>query len=688
MPIPTAAEKLGMLKPEMPSADEERAMATLAPGDYEIGYQRTNDIVDEGLEIFQRSSRSSMGIAGDVMVALFTADGDMANAVSGTYLHAIIQPVLIKYIRKYYSENPGIDDGDIWLANDAIYGGIHNPDQVVLMPIFHEGELVAWAGAASHTTETGAVEPGGMPVSATSRFHEGMNLPPVKIGEGGVLRNDWMEVFAAYGIRAPQMVVTDIRAKCTTADRVRTRMLELARREGRDFVVGLLRKMILVAEAGARKRLASWPDGKYRCVNFAGVLGWEEGLVRSSYLTLVKEGDHLVMDFTGTSPENPTPANAHVTSVVGHVANFVYSYIFHDLPISSATFAPVDFVIPEGSCLNPDIRAATSLSVHITSGLMSGAANTFAKMMFCTQDWMRVVASTANSGSSLVISGRSQWGLPYADLLAYALNTEGMGGRPWTRGIDAFGFPWCPFGRAPDVELMENEFPLLVPLSQHWEDGCGHGKHRGGTGSVQIWVAHQAADVWCTSFAVHAKIPNPQPLFGGYTAPTVPGLAVRHPDLMERLAAGDPTLELDFRAIIAGDGAGIGGEWEIGRFNRGVARFEEGDVITFGFSGGGAGYGDPLEADPDDVLRDVEDRVVSSQAAREIYCVAYDPETTKVDRDETDRLRDAVRAERLARGKPYAEFLAEWSRLSPPEEILTHYGSWPDARAAAPLVRP
>ena len=46
-------------------------------------------------------------------------------------------------------------------------------------------------------------------------------------------------------------------------------------------------------------------------------------------------------------------------AVVGHVANYVYSYVFYDLPISSATFAPFTFVIPKGTVLNPDDRAAT-----------------------------------------------------------------------------------------------------------------------------------------------------------------------------------------------------------------------------------------------------------------------------------------------------------------------------------------
>src|ERR671931_1592989 len=245
-----------------------------------------------------------MGIAGDVMVALFSASGDLVNAAAGTYLHAIIQPILIKYIIEQYGENPGIADGDIWFANHALYGGIHNTDQVIVLPIFYEGRLIAWAGAANHTTETGAVEPGGMPVSAAARFHEGLNLPPVKIGENHRLRDDWVEVFNAFGLRAPQMITTDLKARATAADRVRTRVLEVADKEGPDFVVGVLRRMLQVAEEGARRRIASWLDGKYRCVTFADALGTEHGLVRNADLTLVKEGDEVVLDFTGTSPEN------------------------------------------------------------------------------------------------------------------------------------------------------------------------------------------------------------------------------------------------------------------------------------------------------------------------------------------------------------------------------------------------
>jgi acetophenone carboxylase len=674
MAIPSADEKLDMIRLAEPTEDELRACAALAPGDYEIGFQRTNDILDEALEVFQRSSRSSMGVAGD----------DLVNAAAGTYLHAIIQPILIKYILEHYAENPGIRDGDIFFANDALYGGIHNPDQVIVIPIFHDGRLIAWAGAANHTTETGAVEPGGMPVSATTRFHEGLNLPPVKIGENHQLRADMLEVFNAFGIRAPQMITTDLKARATAADRVRTRVLEVAEREGTDFVVGVLRRMLQVAEAGARKRIASWLDGKYRCVNFADALGTEHGLVRTASLTLIKEGDEVTLDFTGTSPENLSPYHAHVQAVVGHVANYVYSYVFYDLPISSATFAPFTFVIPKGTVLNPDDRAATSCSVMVCTGVMSACANTFAKMMFGSAEHDRVAASASNAGNAMVIAGMTQWGLPFADMVAYSINTEGMGGRPGSAGMNAFGFPWCPFGRAPDVELMENEFPLLVGLSQHWMDSSGAGKHRGGVGAVQLWVAHQVPMVLLMAIADNSKLQTPQPLFGGYAPCTVPGIGIRAPGLMERLKAGDD-IDLDFRSIV--ETKSIGGQWEVEFMGRSIRPYDEGDVMAFGFSAGGAGYGDPLEADPEEVALDFANGLISAWTMREIYKVAYDEVDELVLPAETEALRAAEREARAARDCDWATFDAAWSQLSPPEDLLVWFGSWPEGIAAAPVMR-
>jgi N-methylhydantoinase B/oxoprolinase/acetone carboxylase alpha subunit len=687
MAIPTAEEKLSMIKVEPADADEMQCVASLKPGDYEVGFERINNVLDEAMEVFIRSSRSSMGIAGDSMVAVFTAKGDMGNASSGTYLHAIIQPAIIKFIQKNYSENPGIREGDVWFTNDALYGGIHNPDCVIVMPVFYKGELIAWTGAASHTTETGASEPGGMPINANSRFLEGGNFPPIKIGENFRIREDFLELMAAFGMRAPQMVVIDLKARATAADRALKRLVELAGEKGPGYVKGLMRKMLIVAEDGARKKIASWPDGTYTSVNFADGVGLELGLIRSCFMTVTKKGDHLTMDFTGTSPENPYSYNAHVQAVVGHISNFMYEYIFHDLPVSSATFKPIDFVFPEGSCLNPDVRAATSCAVMISTGVMSALHNCFGKMMFSTTDmWRQTSASQGNAGNAMVVAGLSQWNLPFADMLAYSLNSEGQGGRPTMDGVNAFGFPWCVFGRTPDVEEMELDLPLLIPLSNHWKDSCGHGKYRGGAGTVQIWVVHHVPYLFFMAISDNSKIQTPQGMFGGYAPCTVPGISIRGADIMERMKNGNKDLRLELFDILSRKT--IGGQWQNEFFGRATTMFQQNDVITFGFATGGAGYGDPLDRDPDLVIQDIKDQIISDWSAKRVYKVVYDPQTLKLNREATDRARIEERKARLARGKPFDAFSAEWSKEKMEDSLLKFYGTWPDAKCIQPIFRP
>ena len=514
MPIPTLAEKLEWLKPAPATPYEKECAAKVPQGDYEIGVQVTNDILDEAMEVFVRSSRSYFGVSGDSMVAVFTANGDLINASCGTYLHAIIQPIIIKFIHKYYHENPGIKDGDIWYTNDALYGGIHNPDQVALMPIFHKGKLLAWGSAALHTTETGAIEPGGMPVSAKNRFEEGLNLPPIKIAENFEIRNDFLEMYSAYGMRAPAMFISDLRARCTTADRVRVRVLELAEKRGPEFVTGLFRKMSDTAEAGARKKIRDLPDGKFRAITFNDAIGMTPALVRSCYLTLTKKGEGIVFDFHGTSPENPSSYNVHPQAVVGHIANFMYEYMFHDLPICSSTFAPLDFVFPEGCIMYPDKMAATSCCVYIGMQARCATQNSFAKMIFSNHSlWRQVAAPPGSQHTSQICAGLSQWKLAYSDVLSFALNSMGQGGRAATDGMDSYGFAWCAFGRAPDSEQVESELPVTVTLSQHWKDSSGAGLHRGGSGGVQHWMVHKAPEVISMCMGNGSKVPLGQPLF-------------------------------------------------------------------------------------------------------------------------------------------------------------------------------
>jgi acetophenone carboxylase len=111
-----------------------------------------------------------------------------------------------------------------------------------------------------------------------------------------------------------------------------------------------------------------------------------------------------------------------------------------------------------------------------------------------------------------------------------------------------------------------------------------------------------------------------------------------------------------------------------------------GELICSSTQGGG-GYGDVLERDPERVLEDLRNGIVTDWVARNVYCVAYDPELLIVDHRETESLREQERAARLKRGRPWDEFHAGWDRLEPSERALAYYGTWPDARPNRQVIR-
>lgn len=282
-----------------------------------------------------------------------------------------------------------------------------------------------------------------------------------------------------------------------------------------------------------------------------------------------------------------------------------------------------------------------------------------------------------------MLAGISQWGANFADMVAYPINTEGQGARAAEDGMDAYGFPWCAFGRAPDVESMENEFPMLIPFSSHWKDSGGAGKHRGGVGTAQLWVTHHVPMLFEMAIADNSVIQTPQPLFGGYAQPTVPGIVLSGIDVTAALAsatAGTLTLE----ALLSGR---FGGTVVSQPYGSAVHPVMGGQSVIVGLSTGGTGYGDPLDRDPLAVEADVAKNLVSAQVARDVYGVVIDDGTGRVDAAATRAQRAAQIAARLRRSVPFEEFEAQWSRRKPPEEILGFFGSWPDGAVVTPLIR-
>jgi acetophenone carboxylase len=205
-------------------------------------------------------------------------------------------------------------------------------------------------------------------------------------------------------------------------------------------------------------------------------------------------------------------------------------------------------------------------------------------------------------------------------------------------------------------------------------------------GATQLWVGyHKVPALYFAAISDNSKIQTPQPLFGGYAPCTVPGISIVGADVLQQMHSGENSA-LDLHAMLQSHS--IGGKWISEFFGRVTRPVADGDVITISFATGGAGYGDPLERDPAEVLDDFKTRKVSSWVVDNIYKVALAPDGESVEAEATTARRDAERQDRLRRGKPYQAFMAEWEQLKPPEEILTWFGKWPTGEPTMPMFRP
>ncbi len=683
MPPPSAQQLIEWIKPEPPTPEELEWAKNIQPGEYEINVEKLSNICLEAKEVFIRCGVSDMLRSGDLIVGIYTPAGDMVTSYCGTHLHAVSAQLPIKYIKKHPILGKEIKEGDVFYFNDPLYGGIHNPDQTAIMPIFYEGEHIGWSTASVHQPETGGTEPGGMCPTAKSRYDEGMRLSPIKIGENYRLRDDLMEMMANF-VRTPRMQTTDVRARVTAADRIRIRTQEIVKVKGKEFLLGLFRKMIMQAEEGARNRIREWNDGIYRVVVFLDTMGFNVGLARA-FVTLRKEGDRITVDFTGSSPENLTSYNAPPQTTIGYAASYIYNYPFPELPESSGTLAPFDWIFPEGTFLNPSPDAAMSNSAVTGTIGFFVVSHILAKLMFASKDRNLVTAPTNTGGPDGSYFGINQWGVPIAGIYTFILNSMGHGARPDMDGVNVHGFQVSPTSKVPDVEEWEGEIPLAILSQRHAKDMCGLGKYRGGAGGEQTMFTYGVPWMMLTHIASgSAMLPLGQGFFGGYPATRSFVTNIARTNLLEMLRKGSDEIPSNLYELLAK--RAIQGDYSFKAVASQTYPLLEGEVFST-YMCGGCGYGDVLERNPDLVMDDLRNEIISHWVAENVCHVVYDRERLEVDYESTEQIRQRVREERLKKGKRYEEFEKEWSLLKPPDEALEFYGSWPDAQSVRPIIR-
>jgi N-methylhydantoinase B len=536
--------------------------------------------------------------------------------LTGRSYSALVQPI----VRDFPLDT--MRPGDVFFHNDVYLseGGIgHLPDLCVTVPVFCDGEVVAFVQAFGHHDDIGGAVPGSMPSHARSAFEEGLMVPPIKLWDQGVPNDAALRIMTRNS-RMPDSLAGDLDAECSACLMGGRRLGELFARYGRDAVEACFDAIIdKTTETFRREILSKIPDGTHVWEDYAEHDGVDPPRLHAQRITLTKTADRILIDFTGTSPQAKGPINHAGDYADGVFLKKWLAPVLRNLADTPERMAELDVnegVVPliemrfpeKGTLLTPVFPAPTNARTFVILRLLGVLAGVLAKAtggrMPADQETIRY---TGVYGSE-----------PEPYLMREVLG-GGSGGRYYADGEDTIHV--VPDSRNIPVEFAEARWPFLVERLGLAVDSGGPGEFRGGLGYDKH--IRMLRDAHYMSIA-DRSILSCWGVNGG--------------------RAGQP-----FRVEIEGHAMeGLVDDHPV----------RAGEVIRIRTTGGG-GWGDPLNRPPEKVAADVRDGKVSAEGARDDYGVVLRPGETEADPEATVELRARMRAGRgpvsfFDRGPGYA----------------------------------
>jgi N-methylhydantoinase B len=504
----------------------------------------------------------------------------LCRKLTGRSYSAMVQPVVRDF-------PPGtMHEGDVFYHNDVYLseGSIgHLPDLTTTVPVFHQGDVVAFVQAFGHHDDIGGMVPGSMPAHATSAFQEGLMIPPVRLFSGGV-RNDDLYRVIVRNSRTPESFAGDLDSEVAACQMGSRRLQKLFGRYGTATVEACFQALVQrCADNFRREILPKIPDGTYEFEDYVEHDGVEEPRLHVLRMTMTKTADRIVCDLTGTGPQARGPINHAGNYADGLFLRKWMACILRNLADSPERAAELDInegvcdilqlrFPPPGTLVTPEFPAPTNARSFLILRLLGVFAGCLAQAvggrMPADQETIRYWG----------IHGVDETGRWY--LLREVLG-GGSGGRFYADGSDVIHI--VPDSKNLPAEFAETRFPVIVEKLALATDSGGPGKRRGGLGYDKH--IRLLRDAWFVSTADRARL-------GCYG-----------------IAGG--MAGLPYQASV--DGRPLPGMND-------DAPMVAGTLLRLRTTGGG-GWGDPFEREPEIVLLDVVRGLVSVESAERDYGV-------------------------------------------------------------------
>lgn len=469
---------------------------TFNPIELEINWKRLISIVDEASATFVRTCFSTLvRDANDFAVVLTDAQGrSLAQSTMSIPSFIGSLPATVKHFLKRFPAET-LKEGDVLITNDPWMGTGHIHDVTTVMPLFHEGRLVAFSAITSHLPDIG-----GRLRSNSNRdiYEEGLQIPMLKLMSAGEV-NETLVSMIRQNIRVPEQGLGDIWAQVSACHMMAERLKPLLEAVDLSALGAEVRRR---SEEAMRDAIRALPDGTYR--SHVQHDGFEEPIDIHCALTI--EGDRIHIDYTGTSPQLARAVNVVPIYAFAYSAYPIKALLCPDVPNNEGGFLPITTDAPEGSLLNPRYPAASggrgAIGHLLTPAIFSALADVIPDRVW----------AGGSANTSVTMFGR------YGDRHFNVVNfvNGGQGATATRDGFSALSFP-ANLGNTP-VEMMEALAPIRIIRREIRRGSGGAGRHKGGDGiTFEFEITPEASNVTASFLMTRLKAPA-LGLFGGEPA--------------------------------------------------------------------------------------------------------------------------------------------------------------------------